>query len=128
MTNLYTVDLNYISQLYVSVIILNILSIVNEVAYSIYKGTFYLSPIDYSYNYFTLFFIIILKYLIFYNNIKYQIHIHYFYQMRLVTKQLFSFSKIGFIGLGNMGFSMAANLASKGHQVWGNDIDTTKAQ
>lgn len=35
--------------------------------------------------------------------------------MRLVTKQFFSFSKIGFIGLGNMGFPMAANLAAKGH-------------
>lgn len=47
--------------------------------------------------------------------------------MRLVTKQLFSFSKIGFIGLGNMGLPMAANLAAKNHQVWGNDADANKA-
>lgn len=47
--------------------------------------------------------------------------------MRLVTKQIFSFSKIGFIGLGNMGFPMAANLAAKSHQVWGNDVDASKA-
>jgi hypothetical protein len=35
--------------------------------------------------------------------------------MRLITKQFYSFSKIGFVGLGNMGFPMAANLAAKGH-------------
>lgn len=48
--------------------------------------------------------------------------------MRLVNKQLFGFSKIGFIGLGNMGFPMAANLAAKGHQVLGNDADASKAK
>jgi len=47
--------------------------------------------------------------------------------MRLVTKQFFSFSKVGFVGLGNMGLPMAANLASKGHQVFGNDADPNKA-
>lgn len=47
--------------------------------------------------------------------------------MRLVTRQLFSFSKVGFVGLGNMGLPMAANLASKGHQVIGNDADPNKA-
>ena len=35
--------------------------------------------------------------------------------MRLIKKQFYSFSKIGFVGLGNMGFPMAANLAAKGH-------------
>lgn len=48
--------------------------------------------------------------------------------MRLVTKQLFGFSKIGFIGLGNMGLPMAANLAAKGHQVFGNDANPNVAQ
>jgi 3-hydroxyisobutyrate dehydrogenase-like beta-hydroxyacid dehydrogenase len=48
--------------------------------------------------------------------------------MRLVTKQLFGFSKIGFIGLGNMGFPMAANLAAKGHKVLGNDADPNKGK
>lgn len=47
--------------------------------------------------------------------------------MRLVTKQFFNFSKVGFVGLGNMGLPMAANLASKGHQVFGNDADANKA-
>ena len=47
--------------------------------------------------------------------------------MRLVTRQLFSFSKVGFVGLGNMGLPMAANLASKGHQFIGNDADPNKA-
>lgn len=47
--------------------------------------------------------------------------------MRLVAKQIFNFSKIGFIGLGNMGFPMAANLAAKGHTVLGNDADSKKA-
>mgnify|MGYP000883493305 FL=1 len=47
--------------------------------------------------------------------------------MRLATKNLFYFSKIGFVGLGNMGFPMAANLAAKGHTVLGNDIDAKRA-
>lgn len=47
--------------------------------------------------------------------------------MRLISKQLFNFSKVGFVGLGNMGLPMAANLASKGHEVFGNDADTNKA-
>lgn len=47
--------------------------------------------------------------------------------MRLATKNLFYFSKIGFIGLGNMGFPMAANLAAKGHTVLANDVDSKKA-
>lgn len=47
--------------------------------------------------------------------------------MQLVTRSLFSFSKIGFIGLGNMGFPMAVNLTKKGHQVFGFDVDTSKA-
>ncbi len=54
--------------------------------------------------------------------------IRYKQDMRLVTKQLFGFSKIGFIGLGNMGFPMAANLAAKGHKVIGNDADPNKAK
>jgi 3-hydroxyisobutyrate dehydrogenase len=47
--------------------------------------------------------------------------------MQLVARSLFSFSKIGFIGLGNMGFPMAVNLTKKGHQVFGFDVDTSKA-
>jgi 3-hydroxyisobutyrate dehydrogenase-like beta-hydroxyacid dehydrogenase len=49
--------------------------------------------------------------------------------MRLISKNIFGFSKskIGFIGLGNMGFPMAANLASKGHTVIGNDVDPNKS-
>lgn len=45
-----------------------------------------------------------------------------------VTKQFYYFSKVGFVGLGNMGFPMAVNLASKGHQVLGNDADQSKAK
>lgn len=48
--------------------------------------------------------------------------------MRLVTKQMFSFANIGFIGLGNMGMPMAINLAKKGHKVFGYDVDSTKSQ
>lgn len=35
--------------------------------------------------------------------------------MNLLTKQIYSFAKIGFFGLGNMGMPMAANLAKNGH-------------
>ena len=36
--------------------------------------------------------------------------------MQLVAQRtLFSFSKIGFIGLGNMGLPMAINLSKSGH-------------
>jgi 3-hydroxyisobutyrate dehydrogenase-like beta-hydroxyacid dehydrogenase len=48
--------------------------------------------------------------------------------MRLVSKQLFSFSKVGFIGLGNMGLPMATNLTKKGFTVLGYDTDTSKAK
>lgn len=47
--------------------------------------------------------------------------------MRLVAKQIFNFSTIGFVGLGNMGLPMASNLAAKGHKVLGNDADANKA-
>ncbi len=47
--------------------------------------------------------------------------------MKLVTRSVYSFAQIGFIGLGNMGFPMAINLAKKGHQVYGFDIDQSKA-
>lgn len=47
--------------------------------------------------------------------------------MKLVTRSAYSFAQIGFIGLGNMGFPMAINLANKGHQVYGFDIDQSKA-
>lgn len=46
--------------------------------------------------------------------------------MHLVTKNIFSFAKISFIGMGNMGFPMAINLAKKGHQVFGFDVDANK--
>lgn len=48
--------------------------------------------------------------------------------MRLVSKQMFGFAKVGFVGLGNMGLPMAANLAAKGHTVLGNDADPSKAK
>ena len=44
----------------------------------------------------------------------------------IVNRTFFSFSKIGFIGLGNMGLPMAINLAKNGHEVYGFDIDTSK--
>ena len=46
--------------------------------------------------------------------------------MKLVTRSFYSFSKIGFIGMGNMGFPMAINLVKKGHEVFGFDIDQSK--
>jgi 3-hydroxyisobutyrate dehydrogenase len=48
--------------------------------------------------------------------------------MRLITKHLFNFSKVGFIGLGNMGLPMATNMASKGFTVLGYDADPNKAK
>jgi 3-hydroxyisobutyrate dehydrogenase len=47
--------------------------------------------------------------------------------MNILTKTVYSFAKIGFIGLGSMGFPMAINLAKKGHQVYGFAIDQSKA-
>ncbi len=46
--------------------------------------------------------------------------------MHLVTKNIFSFAKISFAGLGNMGFPMAINLAKKGHEVFAYDVDANK--
>ena len=47
--------------------------------------------------------------------------------MQLLSKSVFRFAQIGFVGLGNMGFPMAINLANKGHQVFAFDIDHNKA-
>lgn len=47
--------------------------------------------------------------------------------MQLALRNVFNFSKIGFVGLGNMGFPMAINLAKRGHSVFAFDIDHTKA-
>ena len=47
--------------------------------------------------------------------------------MQLINKQIFGFARVGFVGLGNMGFPMAANLAKNGHTVLGFDTDPTKA-
>jgi 3-hydroxyisobutyrate dehydrogenase len=44
----------------------------------------------------------------------------------IFNKISYSFAKIGFIGLGNMGFPMAINLAKKGHEVYAFDIDHSK--
>ena len=46
--------------------------------------------------------------------------------MNLVVKNIFSFAKVSFIGLGNMGFPMAINLAKKGHTVFAYDVDAGK--
>jgi len=46
--------------------------------------------------------------------------------MQLAVKNIFGFAQIGFVGLGNMGFPMAINLAKRGHQVFAFDIDTKK--
>jgi ketol-acid reductoisomerase len=46
---------------------------------------------------------------------------HYIKDMQLVRKQLFTFTKVGFIGLGNMGLPMACNLRNNGFTVFGND-------
>ena len=47
--------------------------------------------------------------------------------MHLLYRSTYSFAKIGVIGLGNMGLPMAANLASKGHEVFGYDLDSSRA-
>lgn len=47
--------------------------------------------------------------------------------MQLAFRNIFRFSQVGFVGLGNMGFPMAINLAKRGHQVFAFDIDHTKA-
>ena len=47
--------------------------------------------------------------------------------MQLLSKTYFRFAKIGFVGLGNMGFPMAINLANRGHQVYAFDIDHSKS-
>lgn len=46
--------------------------------------------------------------------------------MYLARRVLFSFAKIGFIGLGNAGLLMASNLVKGGHQVYGHDINPDK--
>jgi 3-hydroxyisobutyrate dehydrogenase len=46
--------------------------------------------------------------------------------MNLLVKNVFSFAKISFVGLGNMGFPMAINLAKKGHTVYAFDVDHNK--
>lgn len=48
--------------------------------------------------------------------------------MQLLARNIFSFSQVGFVGLGNMGFPMAINLAKKGHKVFAFDIDRSKAE
>lgn len=40
---------------------------------------------------------------------------------------MYSFAKVGFLGLGNMGLPMACNLAVKGHTVYGYDVDPSKS-
>ena len=47
--------------------------------------------------------------------------------MKLVTKTLCSFAKVGFVGVRNMGFPMAANLVRRGHEVFAFDINPAKA-
>jgi 3-hydroxyisobutyrate dehydrogenase-like beta-hydroxyacid dehydrogenase len=46
--------------------------------------------------------------------------------MNLLLKTSFSFAKISFVGLGNMGFPMAINLSKKGHTVFAYDVDHNK--
>ena len=46
---------------------------------------------------------------------------------QLIRHNIFTFSRIGFIGLGNMGMNMAKNLIKNGHhEVYGYDVDLTK--
>ena len=66
------------------------------------------------------------------NLIKIQIYkfinkkIQIFDRMNLIVKNIYSFAKISFVGLGNMGFPMAINLANKGHTVFAYDVDHGK--
>jgi len=46
--------------------------------------------------------------------------------MNLGVKNMFSFARVGFVGLGNMGLPMAINLAKAGHQVYAYDVDASK--
>jgi 3-hydroxyisobutyrate dehydrogenase-like beta-hydroxyacid dehydrogenase len=47
--------------------------------------------------------------------------------MRLACSRVFGFAtKVGFVGLGNMGMPMAVNLSKKGFEVSAFDIDTKK--
>lgn len=48
--------------------------------------------------------------------------------MQLILRNVFGFAKVGFVGLGNMGFPMAINLAKGGHTVFAFDIDHSKAE
>jgi 3-hydroxyisobutyrate dehydrogenase len=48
--------------------------------------------------------------------------------MQLLARNVFGFAQIGFVGLGNMGFPMAINLAKRGHQVFAFDIDAKKEE
>ena len=46
--------------------------------------------------------------------------------MFVANRISYAFSKIGFVGLGNMGFPMAQNLVKNGHQVFAYDVDAGK--
>lgn len=48
--------------------------------------------------------------------------------LKTLGKIVFGFSKIGVIGLGNMGLPMAVNLKKNGHEVYGQDMDISKAK
>ena len=48
--------------------------------------------------------------------------------MKILNRPFYSFARIAFVGLGNMGLPMAANLAVKGHQVEGYDVDPNKVE
>lgn len=46
--------------------------------------------------------------------------------MQILHRPAYSFTKVGFVGLGNMGFPMAVNLARKGHEVYAYDLNPAK--
>ena len=47
--------------------------------------------------------------------------------LNITRKYAYNFStKVGFIGLGNMGFPMAINLSKKGYEVLASDVDHNK--
>ena len=48
--------------------------------------------------------------------------------MKVLNRPFYSFARIAFVGLGNMGLPMAANMAVKGHQVEGYDVDSNKIE